>query len=699
MAKGFLEDGRGKPIFRYAVLSDTHVRPEESESSSPWKVNLYTNDRARWVVDRINQADPDFVVHLGDIVHPLPYLPTYGSAAESALGILGGLEVPCHCIPGNHDVGDKNNPTVPAYVVDDHGLDLYKKWFGPLYRPFDHGGVHFVLINAQALNSGLAHEDEHSKWLEADLEENKGGRIHLFSHYPPYILEPSEPSNYDNLDEPARSWLLKLLERYGVEALFAGHAHQFFFQRYDATDIYNVFSTSFVRQDYSEMFRVEAAEEYGRNDAEKLGWCIVDVYEDIHVARIFRSHGRTLRKAGKVHPEDPKVNAYHTKDGLASFLGVHLRHPWAEVVELPYNGPVDEFVRKRVRNDYTLLGLWECGIRKLRVPLSDLVDRTMQDHIRAMTEIGHRFTFFSVGVPSGYELEVLKTYRNIVDAVEIIIPWRDASDAIDDLLGFKDVASVPMFLANIESSVDRKQEGPKFSHYVGHGFRIHDTGDIEEFLGQKRATAISNGFVFQVGANESPLDAIQAISDYAKKWGFRAFANVRLASEDPAEYMDNNLRVANRVAESVVAAAATELDVFLDTFMDLDRGYFPRVGLYDRRLNPRMGSHVLAHLQGVLNDHGPEVTLGDRWETAGWDGFAFETSRAVFNMFLPSSDDSQEPRMTPSLRTAVDEKRTARIVNLVSGMISEVTLGNGERELTIEDKGALGVPLLCFYEK
>ena len=70
------------------------------------------------------------------------------------------------------------------------------------------------------------------------------------------------------------------------------------------------------------------------------------------------------------------------------------------------------------------------------------------------------------------------------------------------------------------------------------------------------------------------------------------------ALEDPAEYMGNNFRVANRVAESVVGAAATEVDVFVDTFMDLDRGYYPRVGLYDRRLNPRIGSHVLAHLQG-----------------------------------------------------------------------------------------------------
>jgi cytolysin (calcineurin-like family phosphatase) len=155
---------------------------------------------------------------------------------------------------------------VPAYVVDDHGLDMYGKCFGPLYRSFDHGGVHFVMINALALNSGLSHEAEHSDWLEADLEENRGRRIHLFSHYPPYVFEPSEPSNYDNIDEPARSWLLGLMEEYDVEAMFSGHVHQFTYQRYGVTDCYSLFSTSFVRQDYSEMFRVEAADEHGRND-------------------------------------------------------------------------------------------------------------------------------------------------------------------------------------------------------------------------------------------------------------------------------------------------------------------------------------------------------------------------------------------------------------------------------------------------
>jgi predicted phosphodiesterase len=692
--------GRKGPSFRYAVLSDTHIRPEEGEGSSPWKVNRYTNDRARWVVDRINRADPEFVIHIGDIVHPLPHLPTYGSAAGAAKGVLNGLKAPCYCIPGNHDVGDKNNPTVPAYIVDDHGLDLYGNCFGPLYRSFDHGGVHFVMINALALNSGLSHEAEHSDWLEADLEENRGRRIHLFSHYPPYVFEPSEPSNYDNIDEPARSWLLGLLEEYGVEAMFSGHVHQFLYQRHGVTDCYSLFSTSFVRQDYSEMFRIEAADEHGRNDVGKLGWCVIDVYEDTHVARIMRSHGSTLRDGDAIRPEAPRVNACHTKDGLASFIGVHLRHPWAEAVDLPYNGPIDEFVRKRVRNDYTLLGLWECGIRSLRVPLGDLEDERTRARIQAMTEIGHRFNFFCVGTPYGLRLEALRKHHDLVNAFEIVLPWKDVDDAIGDLLGFREEVPVPLFLAKIESSVERERKGPKFSHYVSHGFRTHDTGGIEDFYGFDEARAASDGFVFQVGADESPWDALRAIDGYAGRMGFRALANVRLASEDPAEYMADDVRVANRVAESVVgAAAAANVGVFVDTFMDLDRGYFPRVGLYDRRLNRRLGSYVLAHLQGVLNDYGPDVKLVERWENSGWSCYSFKTARAVFNLFLPPSGVLPEPGLALDVDTGIEGKSKGRVVNLASGSIIDATLDGGDRKLILDDEEIWGTPILCVFER
>ena len=273
------------PLFSFAVISDTHIRPS-SESSSPWKTNLKTNDRARWVVKSVDTHAPDFLVHLGDIVHPVPHLPTYGSASEVAKEIMSGISSPSYFVPGNHDIGDKINPTVPSYVINEEYIKDFKKYYGPTYQSFDHHGIHFIFFNSLALNSGLPEEEEQRNWLEADLETNKNRRILVFSHYPPYLYKPDEPSNYDNLDMPARRWLLDLLKRYEVEAFLAGHVHQFGYKWYNKTQIYNLFSTCFVRQDFSEMFRVEAADEFGRNDSAKLGYCIVDVYETGHHVRI-----------------------------------------------------------------------------------------------------------------------------------------------------------------------------------------------------------------------------------------------------------------------------------------------------------------------------------------------------------------------------------------------------------------------------
>ncbi len=73
-----------------------------------------------------------------------------------------------------------------------------------------------------------------------------------------------------------------------------GHVHNIFYHRIDGTEFYVMPATSFVRQDFSEMFRVEAVHENGRDDAEKLGFAIVDVYRDGHAVHYLRTYGAEL---------------------------------------------------------------------------------------------------------------------------------------------------------------------------------------------------------------------------------------------------------------------------------------------------------------------------------------------------------------------------------------------------------------------
>ena len=627
----------GNPLFSFAVIADTHMRPEEGDDSSPFPVNEMANDRARYVVSLLNNLKPDFIIHLGDIVHPVPVLPTYEQACEAAKAVLGSLNAPIYYLPGNHDVGDKPNPQMPAAGVSDANLDAYEAQFGESWQSFDKDDCHFTLINAQLMNSGLAREKKQAEWLEEDLALAGHKRKFLFIHYPPCIRSEDEPQNYDNIDEPARAWLLELIREYWVEAMFCGHVHGFFYNLHGDAESYILPSTSFFRQDYSELFRVEAADQHGRNDTEKLGFFIVTVYADGHVARLIRTNGERLSLGAPEPNWPPRVPALHTKEAEKAAIGVHLRHPWAEETELPYNGPMDEFHRKSVRNDYTLMALWELGISQVRVPLSELMVPRIRDRMIALSRIGNRFGAFCFGVPEGAYRDALVTNREVIESIEIVVPWADSEYAVPELKALKEETRLDIVLTKIETSADKKAAGSRFSHFVAHGFRVSEMDQIDGFLEKApEAKQTVDAYVFRISLDRSPWEDVQELHRLMSERNTKAIVNIRLASENPAEYITDDLKLANQVAEAVlVGYAYDDVSVFIDTFMDLDRGYFPRHGLFDRRFNPRPASFVFKYLQSTILGVGADVKLGERYKAAGGSVCAFEMAGRDGWLLLP----------------------------------------------------------------
>ena len=192
----------GEVRFTVALVSDTHVNEKEDFSASPYPVNAEANPRARHIFAQINQAAPAFTIHLGDMINPVPELPSYGTAVENFNRIAQDLNAPLHLMPGNHDIGDKPVSWMPAGTVNEELIALYEEHFGRHYFSFDHEDCHFVILNSPLINSGIPAEAEQAAWLEADLAENEDKRTFLFSHYPLYVSNPQEPESYDNIDEP-----------------------------------------------------------------------------------------------------------------------------------------------------------------------------------------------------------------------------------------------------------------------------------------------------------------------------------------------------------------------------------------------------------------------------------------------------------------------------------------------------------------
>ncbi|MDA0681558.1 MAG: metallophosphoesterase [Proteobacteria bacterium] len=607
------ERALGNHRYSYAVITDTHLNEAEDRCSSPFDVNRRANRRMRHVVRMLNQRDVAFVINVGDLIHPVPALPDrYAKAADLFNEQIKDLRHPLYLAPGNHDIGDKPNNWAPAAGICEAYIALWEEHFGADYHAFEHGGDRFIVINAQLINSAFAREQTQKVWLEAALAEAAGKRIFFFTHYPPYFSRPDEMENYDNIGEPGRSWLLKLLEDHKVEALLAGHVHNFWFNKYAGTDCYLLPSTSFVRQDYSEMYHARPGpdDEAGRNDRPKLGFAVMHVYDKGHTIEFVRTFGEELADNDDTPLTDKFVpERLHPLTNAQASFGFDMRQNWMEMIEIPPTGGLDEFDRKEVRNDYPLMALWEMGVRNLRVPMRDLLVTDARERMRMLRSQGQEFTLFSFGAPSLMERELILTHQDIFSAWEIAVNWTTFDHEAPAIGEIARQTAMPVYLSRLRSSDELREEAAgRYYHVINQGFLANDEEQMAGILARPELNDAIKGFVFRLTADRNSFDGIDEASHTARRLGVQASVHLRMCGSNPAEVQEDDAWVADRLAEAVVAAAAFDnVSVYADTFVDNDRGYFVRNGVLDRLCNPRPGFHVVRHLTGVLNDRGGSV--------------------------------------------------------------------------------------------
>ncbi len=584
----------GRRLFTFAVVADSHVTEAEAEAIGGYDADavLLNVERCRYVVEEINRRAPDFVIHLGDITHPGPGTPAYKESAERFHRVFEELECPWHLVPGNHDIGEKAFPGDPLadqdaqLTVNDDMIAEYERHFQSQYHAFEHEDCLFVVMNGMIVNSGLAAEDRQRRWLESLLADNHGRRIFVFSHYPPYLSHAGETGHYDATDEPGRSWLLGLFARHGVEAQFAGHVHNFFFNRHDGTSMYVLPSTSFLRHDYHELFRAAPGVKQGRHDTAKLGYGVVDVHETGHLLHVIRTFGRTC-EAGRA----PAAIPVHGLDPDQRGIGLDLRHPWCESAHIPTPWGLDSFRRKPIRNDYPLLALWEMGVSQLRVPLDDLADPDTGQRMAELAALGHRFTAFSYGLPVAGAREALVEYGHHLDCWEVIAPVLALPELLPGIAGLR--GDVPVLFNAF------RPESGMFS--CSHGLGADERGVVESLLALDGARHILDGVVFGIDRKESPVKAIEAARGSVAGLGVKAVAHVRFSRHTPPEREEDAGFDANRVAESVTAAMCfDDVAVVLDNFTGIDRGYHFCGGLVDRLYNPQAGAHIVRNLHRML---------------------------------------------------------------------------------------------------
>lgn len=582
------------------------------------------------------------------------------------------LDCPLYLTPGNHDIGDKTSPWMPAKAVKEDWIDNYEKRFGAVFLSFSGAGCRFILICSPLFGAGLPIEARQREWLEQELAEHAQSRIFLATHYPPYLLRPDEPEHYDNIGLRERKWLLGLMERFNVEALFFGHIHNFLYNRYGGSHCYGIPSVSFVRRDYAELFRVAPTEEdeFGRNDRGRLGYFMVDVFDAGHVVRPISTDGAVER--------DPPGHRFwtpsrHPVEVSQAALGVHVRHAWNEVVELPYNSPTDEFQRRAVRNDYPLLALWQSGVANLRIPLAELSGPDSSGRLAALHGSGMRYTAFTAGVPGDGQIKILRRHARLIDGWEVVLPMATATDDLPAVAGIRRRTGLNTTISPLVSSRDEFAANESFMHASWSGVDPADSAAAARLLPAICVGSAVDRVGFRVGPGTDPWDGIKASVNLSARIGCGAAVTVCLSPEAPDDAHLDEIWLANRVAIAALAAAAHPMAVvFLDTFMDFDRGYFVRLGLADRKGSLRRSGRVAARMHALLEGLPQEGEIVRHSLDRGDEVVAYSSDCFELALYLPAESGTVPFAQISQMGNLLSVQEPLIALSLASGEVGEL---------------------------
>ncbi|MEJ7767159.1 MAG: metallophosphoesterase [Chitinophagaceae bacterium] len=132
-------------------------------------------------------------------------------------------------IPGNHEYYSPGVPYFSIFSLPTKGESGGLPSGTESYYSFNYGNIHFVMLNSMGHDGGKPLSDStgaQALWLKKDLEANTGKSKWTIAclHHPPYTNGTHHSDNEPEL-YAIRQQITPILERYGVDAVLAGHSH------------------------------------------------------------------------------------------------------------------------------------------------------------------------------------------------------------------------------------------------------------------------------------------------------------------------------------------------------------------------------------------------------------------------------------------------------------------------------------------
>ena len=588
-----------KALFEFVVISDSHYMLDPGGSSLEFGNRRKQSVRREVALRMAAALAPKFMVHNGDMVQEYPdNLERFYKSMGESLEQMRACDVEPYYVAGNHDIGDKPDPTAPASHVSQEVLDWYHRRFGKSWYSFDQEDCHFVVLNSQIMNGILPDAAEQEVWVEKDLAQHAKKRLFILLHMPPYLLDETEPSmgHYDNLANPARAWLLDLVRIYKVDTLLAGHVHFAFFDRLAETRYAVLASPVFTRPGFSCLFAGPPPPQRGRDDVPKFGFYLMRVRADKTDVHFIRTSGlerlppnteeRLITRVSGTLPQSP--------------LGLTLSQPLATVAEIPRAWPAA--IREKVRNDYPLLACIEMGVGYVRAPLTDFQDTFQRRRLEILRQEGVKL---DAVVIFSEELDILDAMQQVhprIDGLEIQIveTLYPSEKCIEVIKVLQERFGVSVTLSPI---ICREPTSGKQFPRFRFGYIPQEIPSLNQFLVGNRVAI--NRILCKLNNDQSLCNQIREVAGIMP---LSHISNVDFSFEFSVTDDQAN---ANLAAEALFSMATMpESRIYFEPFSDLDRTMDVTHGLLDTLYNPRPASRVLQSLNTIMYSQLLKVSKG-----------------------------------------------------------------------------------------
>ena len=618
-------------LFEFVIISDSHYMLDPGGASLEFENRRKQSARREVALRMAAALEPHFVVHNGDMVQEYPdNVERFHKSMDESLEQVRACGIEPYYVAGNHDIGDKPDPTAPASHVSREVLEWYHRTFGKSWYSFDQGNCHFVVLSSQIMNSTLPDAVEQEAWVEKDLAEHAKKRLFILLHMPPYLLDETEPSmgHYDNIADPARAWLLDLVRVYEVEVLIAGHVHFAFFDHLADTRYAVLASPVFTRPGFSCLFAGPPPPERGRNDVPKFGFYLMRVRSDKTDIHFIRTAGverlspnteeRLITRVSGTLPQSP--------------LGITLNQPLATIADIPRAWPAA--IRERVRNDYPLLACMEMGVGYVRAPLTDFLDTFQRRRLEILRKEGVKLNAVVIFSEEFAILDAIAQIRPSIDGLEIQIVGTlypsDKCSAVIKVLQERFDLSVTLLPIICREATSGKQF-PRFRF----GYTPQEILSLNQFL-EANGVAIDR-IICKLNTDQSLYNQIQEI---VRITPFSHVSNVDFSLEFATTNDQTN---ANLAAEGLFSTATIPGSrIYFEPLSDLDRTMDVTHGLLDTLCNPRSGSRVLQALNTVMFSRSLKVSKHSfrLQQVNGLKALQFATDTSTYTLLLDSGSES-----------------------------------------------------------